>query len=550
MSLAALRKAAAAVATEEDFDRQPGDAFVPTEAVFEADTFGAPALVEEPEATVAPADPVAAETADEPASVAPEAAGEASAEWITPPEIVVALGSDAALSEDAAGSSEGLVASTVAEDVDQQVGRAHRQEETRPVDVVTLGDPSAVTEAIHAKREGLVDAPPLTADEPVVDASAGQVASSIDQELAGIAVARDIVAEAVAPKTKTEEEVEAAAKAAQATLGADPIVPGQAEAAAAAHAEGVPGVVSPEAAELAPAEKAEDEFVFGQKEAVELGIPADLAKMIATLPAEQARRFVEGLRAERSAAAAAKEDKDRPRRQAPMSGGGGGFSLFGGLAAALGAVARTAKVKSDPATQLSPENIRARIEEMRRTEILDQAARVSSSHVAMTEATAAFNQALLSTESGKAFETKVGELAAAHPTLDRQKIMEMSMSGALSAAIGSDPLKPLVDEAFKAAEVRNAWERMELHADAVEKDGKQMLERMKAFEAQFPKSVDTEELNKVVDNAMNGIEKGFDEAIAQSPEAKRAWKDRLEELAKQVREFIERLLSKLGFSPR
>lgn len=543
MSLAALRKAAAAAVSEEDFDRQTGDAFVPSEvaAAAVAGLAGSSALSEEP--TLVPS--IAAETDDALVAVSPDGA--------TPPEKVAALSSDAASSEDAAGSSEGMVVSGAASDVDQQVGRVHRPGEAPAVDAVSLGDAAAVTEALEAKGEALVDAPALLPVEPVAEASAVQADSSIDQELDGIAVERDIAAEAVAPKTKTEEEVEAAAKAAAATLGADVVVTGSPAEAAAASAEEAPGAGATETQEAAtPAEEGkEDEFVLGQKEAAELGIPADLARLIATLPAGQAKQLVEGLRAERSGAAAAKEEKDRPRRQSSAPGGGGGFSLFGGLGAALGAIARTAKqTKTDPASQLSPDNIRARIEEMRRTEILDQAARISNSHVAMTEATKTFNQALLSTDAGKAFETKVGELAAAHPGLDRSKVMAMSMNGTLASAIGSDPLKPLVDEAFKVDAVRNAWDDMERHADAIEKDGKKMLERMKTFEEQFPKSVDTDQLNKVVDDAINGIEKGLDEAIAQSPEAKRAWKERLEELAKQVREFIERLLSKLGFSPR
>ncbi|MGY3581871.1 hypothetical protein ACVIGB_000058 [Bradyrhizobium sp. USDA 4341] len=417
-----------------------------------------------------------------------------------------------------------------------------------PADADQSADISTAAEAVAS-----VEMAPPTAEETV-----SPVDVSLDAALGDIPK-RDIANETVEPAIQTDEQKESARKAAAEALGADPSMASSAAPAASSSSETTTSVAeatqeaAPPAAEQSADEKAapavEEAFVFDAKEAAEMGLPADVVRMIAALPAAQARQFVEGLRAERGAAGtAAREEADRRRPRA--GGGGGGFSLFGGLGSALGAAMRRPKGKADPATLLSPDNIRSRIEELRRTEILDQAARVSRSHAGMTDASKAFNAALLATDAGKAFESKVDELAAAHPEIDRRKIMQMSMNGTLGSAIGSDPLRPLVGEAFKSEPVRKAWNDMERHADGIEKHGKVMLERMKAFEEHFPKSVDTERLNKVVESAMEGIEKGFDEAIAQSPEAKRAWKDRLEALAKQVREFVERLLAKLGFGPR
>jgi hypothetical protein len=409
-----------------------------------------------------------------------------------------------------------------------------------PVDA----DPQMV---VSAETSEQLLAPPVSGNEPATEASRenpAEAVSAVDQALGDIPE-RDISAEAVAPATKT-------------TLGADPVLAPAAapvEGAAAAPATTEAPAVETEAASSEPAAESdaaastEEPFLFGAKEAAELRVPADVVKMIAALPKNKQRDFVDGLRAERGAvSAAAKEESDRRRQRSPM-GGGGGFSLFGGLASALGSAVRLAKGKTDPATLLSPDNIRARIEEVRRTEILEQADRVSRSHAAMTDATKAFNASLLSTDAGKAFEAKVGELADAHG-MDRRKITKMSMEGTLASAIGSDPLKPLVEEAFKAEPVRKAWGDMERHADSLESQSKEMLDRMKVFEEHFPKSVDSEHLNKTVEGALEGIEKGFDEALAQSPEAKRDWKERLDALVKQVREFVERLLAKIGFAPR
>ena len=548
MSLAALRKANAAIAaTQGDHEVEPDDITVPASVV---------APVQE----VAPSgDDASAERVVEPP------VGET--------DMVVSDALSVALEETVISRPIEAESFVIPADVDQEVGKLLEPDAdgeavvSEQVEVPAEAEVAVEAEA-EVEPEAITEAPALQPDAPesspvpdepqAVEPQAEP--SSIDQELAGVAVERDIASEVVAPSTRTEEEVEAAAKAAAATLGSDVAAPAQ-EATAAAPADAEAAVHGAPAAdgEAAPSQASaseEAEFVFGDKEAADLGVPADVARMIATLPAAQARQFVEGLRAERSGvAAAAKEGSDRRRQPGPYQGGGGGFSLFGGLAGALGsgarAIGRVAKgKKTDPATQLSPDNIRARIEEMRRTEILDHAARVSRDHVGLTEASKTFNQALLATDAGKAFEAKVGEIAAANPTLDRRKIMEMSMNGTLASAIGSDPLKPLVDEAFKSAPVRDAWSEMERHADGLEKNGKQMLERMKAFEEHFPKSVDTDRLNKVVEEAMEGIEKSFDEAIAQSPEAKRAWKERLEELAKQIREFVDRMLAKFGLGSR
>lgn len=230
-----------------------------------------------------------------------------------------------------------------------------------------------------------------------------------------------------------------------------------------------------------------------------------------------------------------------------MAGGGGGFSLFGGLASALGRKEKRRKSGTNPASMLSPENIRARVEELRRNEVLDQAARVSRAHVAMADASTAFNQAVLATDAGRAFEAKLDELAAAHPEFGREKIREMSKNGTLAGAIGSDPLKPLATEVFKSEAVKAAWAEVERHADDIEKNGKRMLERMKEFEQHFPRSVDADRLNKVVEDAMERVGKGFDKPMAQSPQAVRSLKERLEVVAKQVKEFVERMLAKFSF---
>lgn len=400
--------------------------------------------------------------------------------------------------------------------------------------------------------------------------------ASLDDELAAVAVARDINSEPVAPPTQTEAESEKEATAEPAPVGGDPILPAEPNVEAnsgVTRVGGLPhraappaseGVAAAESASAEPNERTAEEtaepapFKIDEEELRGYGIDKATIDTIAGLNIERARDVIAEIRSKNSAVNDLQKKKadlenEITARRVSTPGGGGIFAavahMFRGPSSETKALRLTDGELGKIQDYLSNDNIRNRVHTLRRQEIVDAASSLSLDNRRLSAASKAFNAALLATPAGRAFETEIESITAQHAELDRRKIIAMHMDGTLAAKIGTDPLTPHVRQAFQDDRVKQAWEKMRTAGDAIEKRGEMLADRLKAYEEHFPGAVDGERLREEVSKAMQGVEKTFGEAVTQNPDDERQWMDRMRKLAKAIQEFVEKLLSMFRKSP-